>query len=286
MKKSRLLAGLIGISVVLLFSLDASAKDVVVESKWTASPLKVTGTSQDWVNDPKSLEKSVKVDYAFKNDGRDLYVLFVFNDPKYLSSIDATGITLYFSTEGKKQKDYGVRFIKKVITADELIATLEKQGRTLTEQKKQELKATPKYVLFEADAVDKKGEVIPPSGAAANIDPPAFRTMKQGDSVVYELRVPLASRETHPAGIGAEPGQTIKVGFEWGGMTPEMRQAMASRMGAEGSRAGATDTSIGQGVRGGNENEGMRDTGSSLAQMRRGPKKHSFWVDVKLAQNQ
>jgi hypothetical protein len=285
-KKNRPFATLVGIGLVFFFSLAGLAKETLVESKWTATPVKVDGLNKDWVGDALSFEKSADVDYAFKNDGRDVYVLFVFKDPKYLSSIDATGMTLYFSTEGKKQKDYGVKFIRRTVSPDELIATLEKEGTALTEQKKQEIKASPKYVLFEADAVNKKGEVIPPAGAAPDIDPPAFKMMKQDKLVVYEFRVPLAAREIHPAGIGSEPGKTIKVGFEWGGMTAEMRKAMASRMGAEGARAGASDVSMGETVAGGNENEGMRDSGSSLTQMRRGPKKYDFWVDVKLAQNQ
>jgi hypothetical protein len=285
-KKNKLFSTLAGTGIVFFFSLTGLAKETLVESRWAATPPKVDGLNKEWVEDALSFEKSAAVDYAFKNDGRDLYVLFVFKDPKYLSSIEATGITLYFSTEGKKQKDYGVRFIRKTVSPDELIATLEKQGTTLTEQKKHELKATPKYGLFEAEAVDKKGEVIPPAGATPEADPPAFRMMKQDKLLVYEFRVPLAAREIHPAGIGSEPGKTIKVGFEWGGMTEEMRKAMVSRMDAEGTRAGESDVSMGETVKGGDENEGMRDSGSSLAQMRRGPKKHSFWVDVKLAQAQ
>jgi hypothetical protein len=116
--------------------------------------------------------------------------------------------------------------------------------------------------------------------------------VKQDKLTIYEFRVPLAAREIHPAGIASEPGKNIKVGFEWGGMTAEMRKAMASGIGAEGARAGAMDSGFadtgedtGKAI---NEDEGMSagGSGSSLARMRMGPKKYSFWVDVKLAQHQ
>lgn len=84
-----------------------------------------------------NFEKSVSVDYAFCNDGRNLCVLFMFKDPKFLSSIDATGITIYANTSGKKDKDSGIRFLKKVLTAEELIAWMESQGSTLPEEKKE-----------------------------------------------------------------------------------------------------------------------------------------------------
>jgi hypothetical protein len=39
--------------------------------------------------------------------------------------------------------------------------------------------------------------------------------------------------ETFPWGIGAEPDQNVNIGFEWGGMTDEMRKAMNARARAE-----------------------------------------------------
>jgi hypothetical protein len=281
-------AVILGSAILLAWGAAGLAKDLPVPSRWLAAPLRIDGQNQDWAGDALTTEKGVKVDYAFGNDGRNLYVLFVFNDPKFLSSIDATGITIYFSPAGKKQKDFGVRFIKKNVGPDEVIATYEKQGIALTEEKKKEIMANRKYILFEADAVNKTGEVIAPSQNPADVDPPAFRSARQGNLVVYEFRVPLVARDLHPAGVGAAPGQTIKVGFEWGGLTDEMKKAMASNMGGQGTRAGASDVSMDETIRGGNENEGMSAASSSpsLARMRMGPKKYSFWVDVALAQAQ
>ncbi len=278
----------LGTAVILALAVAGLAKDVPVTSRWLAAPLRIDGQNQDWAGDALTTEKGVKVDYAFGNDGRNLYVLFIFNDPKFLSSIEATGITIYFSPEGKKQKDFGVRFKKKNVGPEEVIATYEKRGIALTEEKKQEIRATPKYNLFEADAVDKDGQVIAPAENQADVDPPAFRSARQGNLVVYEFRVPLVARDLHPAGVGAAPGQAIRVGFEWGGLTDEMKKAMASNMGGQSTRAGASDVSMDETIRGGNENEGMAmgSSSPSLARMRMGPKKHSFWVDVALAQAQ
>jgi len=276
MKKTRLLSGLLMVFLILLFSPVVLPAENAVQSKWAASPPRIDGLNEEWLEDSMSFEKKVAVEYAFRNDDRNLYVLFIFKNPKFLSSVDMTGITLYFNTPGKKSKDYGVRFVKKMVSGDQLIAYMESQGFTLTEEKKQEIKAKPQYVLLDAVAVNKKGEEILPKKAPQGIDPPAFWIMTQQNIVAYEFRIPLASRELHPAGIGTEPGKDIKVGFEWGGMTKEMKEKMQRPRGAGGTSTGA-------------DLYAEKATGDYLGQIpdvTTGPKKYSFWVDVKLAKAQ
>jgi hypothetical protein len=275
MIKNRLILGLAQVVALLLFiSISLPAQDVV-QSTWTAPPPQIDGRSEDWSGDAVTSEKGVGVDYAFRNDGRDLYILLIFKDPKFLSSIDMSGITMYASTSGKKDKDSGVRFIKKTVTGEQLIEYMEKMGNPLAEERKQELKAKPQLILFTATAVNKKGEEVFPAGPVQDVDLPGFRTGRQENMVLYELRIPLVSRDVHPTGIGAEPGKDIKIGFEWGGMTKEMREAMKGQArgtatGADAARDSATGTYMGS----------PPSTGPA------GPKKYSFWVDVKLAQAQ
>lgn len=284
MKRAFAACVLLGLASIPLLS-----SDLLVTSRWAAVPPELDGERSDWLDDALSSEKSVGVDYAFRNDGRNLYILFVFKDPKYLSTVDMTGMTVYFSPVDKKQKDFGVRFRKRNVRADELIATMEKSGQELTEERKREIRKSPMYILYQADAINKKGEVIPPPAVSAGFDPPSFRFQRKGQTVVYEFRVPLVARESHPAGADSAPGELLRVGFEWGGMTEEMKKAMASRIGADGVRAGASDVSLDTTLRGGDESEGLSrgmsrsDASPELARMRKGPKKYSFWTDVRLA---
>jgi hypothetical protein len=262
---------IIGVFAVFLLSSVVLCAGDIVESKWTASPPIIDGTNEEWLEGALTTEKDVDVDYAFRNDGRNLYVLFIFKNPKFLSSVNITGITLYTSTSGKKDKDWGVKFTKKTVNGEQLIAHLEKQGQTLTEENKKEILAKPRYIIYAATAINKKGEEVFPSSASPDVDLPGFKIGNQQNLMVYEFRIPLCSRELHPAGIGTEPGKDIKVGFEWGGMTKEMKEAMRGRGGAV--TTGADMTTETTGSRG---NEGPAP-GSS------GPKKYSFWADVKLA---
>lgn len=84
-------------------------------------------------------------------------------------------------------------------------------------------------------------------------------------------------------GIGAEPGKSLKIGFEWGGMTKEMRAALMRRRAAVASEA--SEGAKGFEVRRDESDEGPV-IGSRDIPFEKGAKKYSFWVDVKLANNQ
>ncbi len=265
---------LIVIVIGILFS-SGVAKDKIITSMWCATPLKVDGTSTDWQGVPMTFEKKVQVDYAFMNDANYLYVFFVFKDPTYLSSINQTGMTMYFNTEGKKKKDYGINFIQKRISAQQYIALIEKQQGPLAEADKNKLLANPQYAIFAADVINKKakeGTPDPPADAKAAI----YRIQQdQEKNVSIEFAVPLMRVAELAAGIGTEPGKTIKVGFEWGGMTEAMKQARMSRFKSQSERSA--------------ENVSDEPAGSTQAlttRKRLSPKKYDFWADVQLATQQ
>ncbi|MGB7294049.1 MAG: hypothetical protein WBC70_00530 [Candidatus Aminicenantales bacterium] len=270
MKTFRFFAGLIQLSALLFIVPALISADQIVQSQWAVPPPTIDGQIEEWQGDTMSFQKNVGVEYALRNDGSNLYVLFIFKDPKHLSSIEMTGMTLYASTSGKKDKDYAVKYVKKTVSGEELIAYMEKQGEPFSEERKQEIIDKPQFIIFAATAVNKKGEEIFPAGPVPDVDLPGFRYGRQQDLIVYELRIPLCSRDHHPAGIGADPGKNVKLGFEWGGMTEEMRAAMRGR----GGGMPGTDMTT------------ERTTGSYTGQVpdvAKGPKKYSFWVDVKLA---
>lgn len=107
-----------------------------------------------------------------------------------------------------------------------------------------------------------------------------FRTIDQGPLTVGEFRIPLAR-------IGVQPGQTVKLGFDWGGMTNQILRDMM---------AGRADQSVAAADRGVSAEGGWRDSsgegggeirgmGGGVGEMGRNPryKKHAFWIDAKLA---
>jgi hypothetical protein len=249
------------------FFLPAGAEETVIQSYWADKAPKIDGSADEWAEvTPTPWEKG-RVSCACRNSAGSLYVLFVISDPKFRSTLEATGITLYFSTEGKN-KDYAVHFRKKRVSAEEAIAFQDKQT-PLSEEQKSQMRTQPEYNLFYADVINKKaGSPAPAEGFSGK--PALFRYAPQQKSLVYEFIIPLRRSDEWATGVGAEAGQEIMVGFEWGGMTEEMRKMAARRQGAS---SGIANEEID-----GREREIVPEHLSG-----RIPKKYTYWGLLKLA---
>ena len=127
--------------------------------------------------------------------------------------------------------------------------------------------------------LDQKGNAsIIESGPSA----PAFNSMMGGGMIAYEFRIPLKRGEEQPGGIGTEPGNNVKIGFEWGGMTEEMKKQRLMGVSDSGTGAGADRAT---GLTSERSKSAKRDSSAGLSSIRkRGPKKYNFWAEVKLAQ--
>lgn len=268
--------------VVFALCSPGTAADKVVLSQWTATAPIIDGSNSDWEGGTLTLYKKAKIDYAFRNDADNLYVIFIFNEPtrQFMSTIQDTGLTLWFNTDGTKKKKYGIKFAIRTVSADNYIQIVEEMmGEPMPDEKKQQIKAKESYQIFHNEVIDKMGEAPAiSSGPTA----PSFNTAgRRGEPVVYEFKVPLSKDETHPVGIGTTPGGSLTIGFGWGGTTKESRQQAITRQtarGSAGSAAGSSGSLTGETRTGGG---GGMNTMKSLRAVT-----YIFWADVKLADKQ
>jgi hypothetical protein len=134
-------------------------------------------------------------------------------------------------------------------------------------------------MVFVEEPINPK-KLAAPTDLAVKTDPPAYRSAAKQRVQCFEFRIPL-SRTNEPRGIGAGPGKTIKVGFEWGGMTKEVLEnqmaGMVSRAGSAHQGAELTDSLANP-----RDNAGTLQGGGEY---RRDPRTvlRSFWIDLKLA---
>jgi hypothetical protein len=215
---------------------------------------------------------------AFRNDAQSLYLLLTIKDKAHLSSFDLTGIFVYFSGEGKKNKDRRLHFYKKIASAQELVLAMEKSGQTLSEEKKAELLSRQNYILYQCEWM-VGSEVVPVVAApSAQSLPPMFKSHAAEERTVMEFRLPL-SQEGQAWGLGVSPGGTMKIGLSWGGLTEQMkaqrmaRQMAAAQRGDQPPQPSANDTPRAQ----------QAQTDISSEMRKAPPKEYSFWLDVKLA---
>lgn len=287
MKHKRIFTrALVSLAVCLLWGW-AFSKDVV-KSSWTAVPPAIDGVKTDWTGAAFLTEKGVKVDYAFMNDGSHLYVFLAFKDPKYMSNIEMTGINVYFSTDGKKNKGQGLRFYKRKVTGDQVIALMEKRGEPLTEQDRASLQGQKIFYLYDWQPIDKNiGDVLPATPGTPP-DYPVFKGKMIENAWTYEFKIPLPKNEAQPLGVGVGAGQTVKIGFEWGGITEEMKKAAAARRGGKGNPSVIDMSGSAEGLRGGGgggTTPVFQVPGGGGGQGGGTPKQYDFWLDVQLAAN-
>lgn len=290
MKRNKMISSVLFVLLALALVAISYAKDKPVDSKWAAALPSVDGMNTEWGKVSLNSYKKTKVDYAFMNDAENLFVLFIFRDLKFLSSINWTGLTIWISPQGEKEKDLGIRLMKKQISADDYIAILEKQvGKEMPEDKKAQIRQNKAYMMFEQHLINKKAE-----GYSKDAEPPKyqgalFRNNVVEKAVIYEIAISLPKLAEVAPGIAMEPGKGVSLNFEWGGATKEYREALASGMAQRdmSARAGQATGSL-TAERGGGRLGSAENDSAQLARMRRKlqqVKQYDFWVELNLAQN-
>jgi hypothetical protein len=277
MKHGKWLYRIAGWLAFLVLALPGFSKDKAAESTWAQIPVAVDASVEEWSGQPLLSDEGTGTELAFRNDADYLYVLLTIKDREHLSTFDFTGMSVYFNTEGKKNKDRQLRFLKKVVKAEELVQILEKSGQQLSAEKSEELLSKKNYVLYQCELIEGKKVTPVEALPAGQLLPPMFKVHSGGEKTFFEFRVPL-DREKQAAGIGAAPGGNIKVGFEWGGLTEEMKARRLKGMMAESDSSGFNPPQPTEYV-----DRGGIQTQTNIEMRKSSPKKYSFWLDVTLA---
>jgi len=290
MKNKRMISNFLFIFMVLALVVAGFAKDKPVGSTWVATPPSIDGMNTEWGNVSFSKYKKAKIDYAFMNDTENLFVLFIFKDPKFLSSLSWSGLTVWLSRQGEENKNLGIRFIKKQISADDYIAILEKQvGEAMPEEKKEKIRQNKSYWLFEQELINKNAADYSEDKPNPKFNGALFRNNVLQKTVIYELAISFSKLVEIAPEIGAEPGNSLSLNFEWGGASKEYKEALASGMAQRDTSARAGSATGLTREREASERLGdVERSSSNLARMRsqlQRVKKYDFWVEVNLAQN-
>jgi len=192
--------------------------------------VKIDGLTDDW--SPLALSRDARsgAEYAFRNDGRYLYVVFIVKDPKSRESIDSTGLVLLAGKARAKKIERGVLFLKRPFPAETYIRWQESQGASLTEAETAKLRDMVQHDLCLTFAVGAGGSV---QGPLRRLDqenePPVFAVADGPEGVTYELKIPLAPPGIVPGGLGLSPGETARISFDWGGAARKILGAKATR---------------------------------------------------------
>jgi hypothetical protein len=264
-------------ALAIFISAPAFTEVLSVVSHRALSPIKIDGRGDDWPPASPTLEAKAGVELRFLNDGRNLYVLLVVKKLEALKSAEATGMTIFHGPLRGKKPGSGVFFLAKDVPAEDIIRWRESQGALLMDAEKTEIRRSARQPLFLAFAVGAKGSMYGPLvRRQVDTDPPDFVVLKGAGEATYEFRIPLGSPESVPGGIGAEPGQTIRISFDWGG---DVRGSLSTKASRESPNSKSGYVS-GTGRTWGQE---FLDAFDSMSRPSIGTGQYSIALDVKLA---
>ena len=247
-----------------------------VQTNWSAEPVQVDGEMTGWDGITLTYFEDVGAQLGLCNDNENLYILFRFSNQAWVRAIRMGGVTLWLDNSGKNKKDFGIRY-----TGGPSLSELQKMRtssgggfrETLTPEQQQRLLETEKSTADQITLIDKKSNQEITTRADGSGGAAACFAFPQG-VYTYEFSIPLQKSSVFGCALGAQPGQIICLGFEWGGMSKEDRQKMMGRIG------GGPPAGIGGG-RGGVGRGGM-DGGRGGPRMQP-PEEQELWVKTQLA---
>jgi hypothetical protein len=254
----------------------ASSKIPTAASRPALSAVSLDGLAAEWPPGDRVRDEKSGGQFAFLNDGRNFYVLLVLENSSARKSLEGTGMTILFRPAGTKKPWTGVLFFTRNVSAEAYIGWQESRGAVLTDGEKAELRKTATHAVFLAFAVGDKGSMYGPLLRQSDLDPPDFRAVEGATETTCEFRMPLAPPGEVPGGIGAVPGEIVRVSFNWGGIqrktlaTPSSREAPSSQSGY----VSGTGRTWGQ---------EFLDTFDAMSRPTTGTEKYAFSVDVTLA---
>jgi hypothetical protein len=121
MKKTDLKAMVLILLLDLMAPPPSRAQNAAAESRWASGNIKIDGIAKEWDGIPLLTWDKAEIQYAFQNDADTLYILFIFKNPKYRSSVGEEGIFVYLDETRKTRNNYGISLRKRRITAGELL---------------------------------------------------------------------------------------------------------------------------------------------------------------------
>jgi uncharacterized membrane protein YgcG len=252
------------VTVVVAFTLFGCSSSVELTSGWSAQEIRIDGDNAEW-KDATTRLAGPNVLVGVKNDNKDLYLCLITSNVQTQAQLLALGTTVWFDTEGKKNKSFGIQFPVTGLL----------QGRRFNQR------PNPEDLRHLIEAAQRQLEIVGPGTERHRF---ADRECRGVDvhlgytdgTLTYELKVPLHSSADQPYAINADPTKLLAIGFETGNLADAMRGALnptsPSSAPTGGGRGGGRS-----GGRGGTGGGG----GSALGADAPEPLKH--WLTVHLA---
>jgi len=213
------------------------SKTFELTSRWTNEELVINGTGEQW-KDATMLIPGPEVLVGVKNDKENLYLCLMTSNRMTQIQMLALGTTVWFDTEGKKDKAFGIQFP---------VSGLLQGRRFPAQQNTEDLRRL-------IEAAQRQYEIVGPGAGehhrlADKQDKGVDVHLGYADgTLTYELKIPLHKSADHPYAVSADLLNPLTIGLETGEYSDAMRAQLS---GPPRSAGGSGGGGGGRGGRGG-----------------------------------
>ena len=217
-----------------------------LSSKWRDHAVQIDGRDTEWKEVATYYDNDSHVVMGFINDENNLYVRFSSSDRNVQSNLLRRGCTVWFNTEGGKDKTFGIHF---PIGIKGRAQGMARQGneRPTKDIIEETLKDSQELVEIIGPGQDQRSILNMTDAQKIGVE---VQIDIQKGFLVYELKVPFDRMTNKPNSIGVDLLKTISVGFE----TEKSKRTATKRDRGQG-RGGRGDHSDGR--RGGQQPESL-----------------------------
>lgn len=253
--------------------LQPALADEQLASRWSPAPIVVDGDADEWRGIVFQYFDNDNSALGIMNDADNLYLIVLSRDEATIRQMERRGVTVWISPDGKKKKQYGLRYRGGMAKArmDQRERAGDARPPQMPEGREEirEEQARLRKIIEVFD--NKQTREIPAAGEQG----PAAATAFGNDVYSCEFLIPITADSGRYSLRLTEPGNLalgIHIGYVSDADKAQMKERFKERDG-EPRMGGMPPGGFGGG--------GM--TGGRPPQMRRDAEKKEFWIAVDLA---
>ncbi|MCK5051078.1 MAG: hypothetical protein KAS53_05025 [Candidatus Cloacimonetes bacterium] len=258
-------------SVLVVAVLLTGCNSIELQSSWKDRTVIIDGNDEDW-KDQKYYIREKNITVGVMNDERYLYLCFYPTNRKLSELLLKQGLTIWFNGEGKRKKDFGIKFPLGLKNMVKDRSKIDSNFRDIEPEMMEKMVNEMSNKLEILGSEKNNGKTV----GIKNLVGVEIALGVQKGVFVYELKIPYKHNQVYSATIGAEPGSEICLYFETSEIDfEEMNSQMDNRPSSmDSGMSGGKGSGRGGGGRSGGSKEGSdRQTSSSL----------NAWVQIQLA---
>jgi hypothetical protein len=167
--------------------------------------IKIDGKTEDWLGALSIIEDG-SVSVGFRNDRENLYICLMVEEEFLQAQIMGQGLTLWLDPRGGTAKALGIRYPLGMPRGERPEEPGEEPGPPASE-------GIPEEAMSELEII-RSQKAAPQRMEIEEAHGIEIIAVPTRGLLVYELKIPLLKTESQLIAVGAQPGQTVGIGFE------------------------------------------------------------------------